>query len=70
MEFSNNVIQVINQLWVNQAWAALIAKIVFEDYVADFEKAYWLTSDDTPIINDYTNWLNYKFEASPYDEFE
>jgi hypothetical protein len=70
MEFSEKVIGIINQLWVNQAWAAVIAKAVFEDYVSDFEKAYWLNSDDAPIINDYTNRLNYKFEAAPYDEFE
>lgn len=66
--FSSNVMIIIDTLWVNQAWATEIAKALFEDYIIDFEKAYWYNSE--PIMKDYLNWLNHKYEQSPYDDYQ
>lgn len=49
-------------MWVNQAWAADIAIMLYEEYIQDIKDAnstVW-----------FKEWCKRKFEEAPYDEFD
>ena len=48
-------------MWVNQAWAASIALMLYEERATSTDIIEWQTFED---------WCRYKLEEAPYDEFE
>lgn len=59
--YSDDVITLINTLWINQAWAAQVALALYEER---------LISKDTIQRQSFQDWCKYRFEEAPYDEYE
>lgn len=57
--YSDDVITLINTIWINQAWAAQVALALYEERARQDILSF-------PV---FSEWLHFKFEEAPYDEF-
>jgi hypothetical protein len=65
---SNKLEHVIRTSWCNVAGWIFIAKQVFLEYLEDCSEAYWDQSN--PLIEDFKERLDYKYEDEDYDDYE
>lgn len=64
--YREQTIKKLDYLWLNQAWWALVLKIMLDEYYAET----WDKVINQPLFSELKKWANYKLETAPYDEYE
>lgn len=65
MTFSDSLTKHLDEMWVNQAWGALISALVLGEYLEDSQNNF----NEYSILN-FNEWLRHKYNDAPYDEYQ